>query len=236
MKLGCPPCAPATWVSTFPTNGVIPIQSGRLPLSLIPRPAKTPEASPSFALKGHTITAQGNALGIGKSRGSGNRSPNIHTINNISHRIEIAPSGLALPRHGSFPRAVPWAGMSRPFRAGVARGFGLMMPKAKDFLSTPTKVGAATFSTPTKVGAATPILTNAPEASPLQRRGARQGGVGSGEPPNTRRFPLAPEGSDPEIRKWVRFRGCPQPTPPPPPERGSRARSQRTKAEDDAEG
>ncbi|MCE7936025.1 MAG: hypothetical protein DYG96_15745 [Chlorobi bacterium CHB2] len=59
--------------------------------------------------------------------------------------MEVAPSGLALPGHGSVPRAVPWAGMGRPFRAGVAaRGFDLMVSKAKDLLSIPTEVGATT--------------------------------------------------------------------------------------------
>ncbi len=55
----------------------------------------------------------------------------------------VALSGLVLHGVGFVPRAVPWAGMGRPFRAGVARGFGLMVPKAKDLLVTPMEVGAA---------------------------------------------------------------------------------------------
>ena len=48
----------------------------------------------------------------------------IQTLNKISTQMEVAPSGLVL-RGVVFPKAMPWAGMGRPFRAGVARGLVL---------------------------------------------------------------------------------------------------------------
>ena len=110
------------------------------------RSTKTPEASPSFALKGHTIVAQGNALGIGGIWEPSPEHPHhhkkishrpegaapfihqpctdreIHALNKTSNQMEAAASGLVLRGVGSFPRAMPWAGMGRPFRAGVAGG------------------------------------------------------------------------------------------------------------------
>ena len=67
-------------------------------------------------------------------------------------------------------------------------------------------------------------LSEPSRSVPLQRRGVRQGGVGSAKPPNKRRSALVAEGSDPEIRKWTRCRGCPQPTPR---KRGSHAQEPR---------
>ncbi|KXK56222.1 MAG: hypothetical protein UZ07_CHB004001561 [Chlorobi bacterium OLB7] len=61
--------------------------------------------------------------------------------------MEVAPS---------VPRATPWAGIGRPFRAGVARGLALIPPKATDLLAIPTNVGTATSSGdhPDEVGVA----------------------------------------------------------------------------------
>ena len=104
-------------------------------------PQKFPKRSQGVALKGHSITAQGNALGIGES---GNRPPNIHTINNISNRMEVAPSGLVW-RGGRFfsqGGALGWYGS--PLQGWCCWGFSLMTPKAKDLLAIPTEVGTAT--------------------------------------------------------------------------------------------
>ncbi len=102
--------------------------------------------------------------------------------------MEVAPSGLVLRGVCSFPRAVPWAGMGRPFRAGVAWGFGLMTPKAKDLRLPRRRSGRLPFP----VGCIGDVWEG----------GARRGGWGSvgavmPSHKNSRSVPLfRPEGAD----------------------------------------
>ena len=72
-----------------------------------------------------------------------------------------------------------------------------------------------------------PVFSEPSRSVPLQRRGVRQGGVGSAKPPNTRCFLLAPDGSDPEIRKMGAVLRV-SPTHPPAPSQEGEPRTEPT--------